>query len=290
MPRRIRVLSELSRLVPFHTNSPQNLQRRCSPAVLPKGTFGKVQQHKTQHQMLLSFTNTAGSRKRQFSTFIHELVRAECGKARTSVPFCLVSAPAAFVFTINLRETRSLWPSQFASHYSSGVIWHCCIHLLTYTVNTLCINCLHAAVELIFYLPTPSFHSTMFLASVFTGTGLEFVLTPQKTIQHAKSEVKPFVCLGAVGVGSFFAASVSWIGSISGQHLVSKALLAWATTQLDAERLNETAGCTTTFFLWKMQHDGKVSQLFLEEVFQTRGFWDVNLSMETGAFCPKGKQ
>lgn len=139
--------------------------------MLPKGTFGKVQQHKTQHQMLLSFTNTAGSRKRQFSTFIHELVRAECGKARTSVPFCLVSAPAAFVFTINLRETRSLWPSQFASHYSSGVIWHCCIHLLTYTVNTLCINCLHAAVELIFYLPTPSFHSTMFLASVFTGTG-----------------------------------------------------------------------------------------------------------------------
>lgn len=144
--------------------------------------------------------------------------------------------------------------------------------------------------ELIFYLPTPSFHSTMFLASVLTGTSwsLSEPLTRQFNMLNQKLNL--LFVWGQWALAPFFAASVSWIGSINGQHLVSKAPLARATTQLDAEWLNETAGCTTTFFLWKTQHDGKVSQLFLEKVFQTHGFWDVNLSMKAGAFCPKGKQ
>lgn len=89
----------------------------------PEGTFGKVWWHKTLCQMLLSVKNTARSGKRQrravlHSTFIHELVRAEHGKARTSMTFGLLPL-AAFVFkTIKTRETV---------HFLLQILWWICL-------------------------------------------------------------------------------------------------------------------------------------------------------------------
>lgn len=108
----------------------------------PKGTFGKVWQHKTQHQMLLLFKNTAW---RQCSTFIHELVRRWNKHAHLSLPQQHLSSP------LNQgKEVLSFWPCQSGPSYASSgqIIWD---------LNTLTVYKLLRAHLLLPILSTKSF-------------------------------------------------------------------------------------------------------------------------------------
>lgn len=91
----------------------------------PKGTFGKVWWHKTQHQTLLSLETTARSGKSQCSTFGYGLVRSVLSWKKHALLFGLY-LNRIFLHHQTWERGFSLFfcPSPFASYSSSSpTLW-----------------------------------------------------------------------------------------------------------------------------------------------------------------------